>query len=102
MATVPDVTVLTFTDAIVRDACAGADLVLRCRDAADTKLLVIETDAPIIDVALRADRHTKAAAGLRTSAVTGEGLPELIAAIRESLVPTTVLRDPCPWAFWEA
>ena len=37
-----------------------------------------------------------------TTQVTGEGLPELIAAIRESLVPTTVLRDPCPWAFWEA
>jgi hypothetical protein len=40
------------------------------------------------------------AADVVVSAVTGEGLSDLAAAVRQWLVPGELLRDGRPWRFW--
>jgi 50S ribosome-binding GTPase len=61
----------------------------------------ISRSVPSLRIALRVDRAGPSwSADILTSAVTGQGLPELALAIRRSLVPDDALADPRPWRFW--
>ncbi|MFN7614168.1 MAG: hypothetical protein ACK5P8_03125, partial [Phycisphaerae bacterium] len=56
---------------------------------------------PHLTVALRSDRGQPSwPADIHTCAATGAGLLELIATIRETLVPPHLLSQQQPWKFW--
>jgi tRNA modification GTPase len=87
--------------AIAERLVGSADLVLRCGDAG-----AAPPEAPgrgeSLVVATRMDLGRPGwRAEAATSALTGEGLPGLVAAIRERLVPAALAADPAPWRFWE-
>lgn len=84
-------------------AARSADLLLLCGDATATPLDP-PPGVPSLRVRLRADLaaaepldHQLA---LRVCAPLGEGLVELVSAIREALVPAADLAHPGPWRFW--
>jgi tRNA modification GTPase len=54
---------------------------------------------PSVRVGLRSDVGRAEGADVLTSAVTGDGLPDLAVAIRRALVPDETLDDPAPWLF---
>jgi tRNA modification GTPase len=54
---------------------------------------------PSVRVGLRSDVGRVEGADVLTSAVTGEGLPDLAVAIRRALVSDEALHDPAPWLF---
>lgn len=78
-----------------------ADLLLLKGDASQPPP---KTDhAPALTIALRADLGLPSwPFDVAVCAPTGRGLPELVALIRERLVPQSALDDPRPWRFWEA
>lgn len=78
----------------------SADLILSCGDAANPPL-----DPPpgrlVRTVALRTDLGRPGwtySHGL--SVLRGDGVNELVAGIRDTLLPPEVLADPRPWRFW--
>lgn len=79
-----------------------AALLIRCGDATtpppslpDLALL------PQITVALRTDRGVPSwPADVHTSANSGAGLPQLIATMRDTLLPPNLLAQERPWRFW--
>lgn len=79
---------------------ASADLVLTCGDAtAEPPEEPMGKDA--LAVALRADLgRVTWTHDVGVSALTGEGLAELVGAVRERLVPAEALADSRPWRFW--
>lgn len=85
---------------LARRVAASADLLLSCGDAGAAPV-EIEPRAGVLRVALRSDlgragwSHDAA-----VSARTGAGLTELVALVRETLVPVGALADACPWKFW--
>jgi hypothetical protein len=80
---------------------ARADLVLRCGDAGRAPV-TLGADRASMRIGLRADLGAAAwGPELSVSALRGEGLAELVRAVRERLVPEGALRDPRPWRFWE-
>lgn len=87
-------------ETIARDVMASADLVLSCGDAS-AEPAAFATLRQVLIVATRSDlglpswKHD-----LSTSALTGSGIPALVAGIRETLVPAAVIADPRPWQFW--
>jgi hypothetical protein len=82
-------------------AAAQADLVLLVGDAG-SPLPSPPLSVPILRVALRTDLGPAAwPADFRVCAPTGIGLPELVAGIREALVPSAALEDARPWRFWQ-
>lgn len=85
------------------DAARSADLLLLCGDATATPLDP-PSGAPSLRVRLRADlapaEPLDRRPALRVCAVRGEGLAELVSAIREALVPSADLAHPGPWRFW--
>jgi hypothetical protein len=88
--------------AIAGELLEPADLVLACGDAHHAPP-ENAYGATSLRVAVRSDLGRAAwAPAVSVSALTGDGLPELVAAIRERLVPETALRDPRPWRFWGA
>jgi hypothetical protein len=88
--------------AIAGELARRADLVLLCGDAGSGPPIVDEGGA-ILRVGLRSDLGLAAwGPELRVSALTGDGIPGLVAAVRERLVPRAALDDPRPWRFWEA
>jgi hypothetical protein len=85
-------------------AAAAADLLVLCGDAgrAPPDVSAVRGFAgSVLRVGLRADLGRSGAGfDLRVSAKTGEGLGDLAAALREVLVPASVMADPRPWRFW--
>lgn len=87
-------------ESIARRVIASADLVLACGDAG-SRPPSVGPPGSTITVALRRDLgrpgwpHDAA-----TSALTGEGIPALVALIRDRLVPPSVMADGRPWRFW--
>lgn len=95
---------------------ANADLVLHCIDSADdlaserTQLPPAHNPAQrVIRVMLRSDlgtshhaEHCDVALGNLDgqSEKASFGLDVLVARVRETLVPSSALRDPVPWSFW--
>ncbi|MCA9303606.1 MAG: 50S ribosome-binding GTPase [Phycisphaerales bacterium] len=85
-----------------------ASLVLHCTDASDAHSMLderiaaaIDGSTPVLRVLTRADQGRGAGGDTpRTSAMSGEGVAELVRAIRDDLVPPAVLDDPRPWRFW--
>ncbi|MBX3323568.1 MAG: 50S ribosome-binding GTPase [Phycisphaeraceae bacterium] len=104
------------TDPLVLEAthiahalASRASLILLCGDAespAPPTFAPIRHDANATSpdsmlIALRADRgRPDWSRDLDVSALTGEGIEELAALVRERLVPDHVLADPRPWRFW--
>jgi hypothetical protein len=108
------------------DLAANADLVLLCRDgasdargAACPALPAGVASRPSLRVALRtdlagsnsptgpwlahtADQSDDQPSEVRVSAHTGEGLSDLVAIVRERLVPRALIAVPTPWKFWES
>lgn len=89
--------------AIAQRAAIGADLIVLCADA--------HTDFPpapvnakqVVRLALRADLgDPPSPADLRVSASRGEGLADLVASIRERLVPQSAVGHSGLWIFWGA
>jgi len=84
----------------------SADLLLLCGDVTshlpDTHVVFGgNTPAPILRLALRTDLGTPAfEVDCQTSALLGDGLPSLVALLREALVPAAALANPAPWRFW--
>lgn len=71
-----------------RDAIDRADLVLLISDGEEHPAQMIQTAAPIMHVLTKCDqneRNRDAQSSLRISAITGQGLPELRAAIARAL-----------------
>lgn len=87
--------------ASLADALAGsADLILACGDATATPPTPGPPGQARMTVATRLDLGTPAwdfDAGV--SAADGRGVAELVAAVRERLVPAAALEDPAPWRF---
>jgi tRNA modification GTPase len=85
--------------AAARALLAGAALVLSCGDPARAPLAV-ETKEAVLTVCLRADLGPASwACDRRVSVVRREGIDELVAAARETLVPAWAREHPGPWAF---
>jgi hypothetical protein len=55
----------------------------------------------VLTVGLRSDLGATPGADLSVSALTGDGLEELVTRIRTTLVPEAALQDPRPWQFWQ-
>jgi tRNA modification GTPase len=82
---------------------ASADLILRCGDLTGPPPLPPMTPAGALTlvVATRADRGLPSwEFDAAVSALDGRGLPGLVAAIRDRLMPPEALADPRPWRFW--
>jgi tRNA modification GTPase len=85
---------------LARRIAASADLVLSCGDAG-AEPPAVSSGAPTLRAALRSDLgratwpHDAA-----VSARTGAGMTDLVALVREALVPAAALADPRPWRFW--
>lgn len=86
---------------IALETAAAADLLLACGDASAPPIRGLP-DRPTLSVALRGDLGAPLwPAEVAVSARTGEGLPELVGRIRDTLVPPAALADKRPWRFWE-
>lgn len=91
------------------EVLAAADLVLLCADATQQPRedLPVPRHAGVLRVQLRSDRagphaeEVSAWADLRVCAHSGEGVPQLVAAMVESLVPAAAMQDQGVWSFWE-
>lgn len=89
------------------DAARSADLLLLCGDAT-AEPLDPPPGVPSLRVRLRADLAPAPDSAsphetqhvLRVCAPRGEGLAELVSAIRGALVPAADLAHPGPWRFW--
>ncbi len=101
---IPPATSQPATDPIEAKA---VDLARRLLERAD--LLIAMTDhehdwPPLpgpwaMRIANKSDLARRADADLNVSALHGDGLPELVTAIRDHLVPPADLADPGPWLF---
>ncbi len=90
------------------DLARRADLVLLCADPTSELVVLappLDGSIPVLRVCLRSDLDpgpTRASGNdLRVSAKTGDGLAELAVAVRERLVPGSLLADDRAWAFWD-
>lgn len=93
--------------AIAGSTVRRAAMVVHCVDAGrsesglDTRIgSAIMGSTPVVRVVTRSDLCDLEVGVLRTSALTGEGVAELVGTIRDGLVPPAVLGDPRPWRFW--
>lgn len=87
------------SQAIARDAAAGADLILLMGDS--TTAPPAWNSGAELRIALRRDLGNASwAHEIAVSAATGEGVADLALMIREALVPQSALDDPRPWNFW--
>jgi tRNA U34 5-carboxymethylaminomethyl modifying GTPase MnmE/TrmE len=85
---------------LARDVARRADLVVACGDAG-SRAPAVESQADRLTVATRADLGRPGwGFDAAVSAVTGMGVPELVARIRDTLVPPGALAYPGPWRFW--
>lgn len=83
--------------ALLVSAC---DLVIAVTDAFhDWPALATPTRQPVLWMASRCDLGRRDDVELQVSAATGEGVSELVAAIREKLVPQADLDHPGVWIF---
>jgi tRNA modification GTPase len=85
------------------DVARRADLLLVCGDvtAAPPDLTGPVAGRARMVLALRSDLGAPAfRSDAAVSVSRGEGIAELVAAIRERLAPESVLRDQRPWRFW--
>ena len=83
------------------DAARAADLVLLCADGGSTYRTAPNTGAQTVRIGLRADLGLpREGCDLAVSARTGAGLEQLVALLREELVPGRLLTDNRPWKFW--
>ncbi|MBS0198326.1 MAG: 50S ribosome-binding GTPase [Planctomycetes bacterium] len=87
------------------DLAAHADLLLVCGDC--TAAPTVPAELAGLDrmiVALREDLgHGAFEADVRVgglASTTPQGLEDLVAALRERLVPQTMIESPAPWRFW--
>lgn len=88
-------------------AARDADLILLCADRGsslvDLDALSVPRTIPALRIALRADLGgTDFRPDLSTSALLGEGIPELARAVREALVPAGLLEARMRWRFHPA
>jgi tRNA U34 5-carboxymethylaminomethyl modifying GTPase MnmE/TrmE len=82
---------------LARRLLAGADFVIAMTDAAhEWPDLPRKAD---LRLGSKADVAGRDDADLSVSAITGEGLAELVARVREALVPRDDLEHPGPWLF---
>ncbi len=79
-----------------------AALLILCGDATTPPPhLAALASLPSITIALRTDRGLPSwPADVHTCATTATGLPQLIATIRDTLVPPSMLTEDQPWRFW--
>lgn len=76
-----------------------ADLVIACGDPGQAPMDFGAT--PRLGVCLRSDLGDPTwGPDIRVSCRLGLGIEALVAAIRESLLPSAVLKHPGPWRFW--
>lgn len=80
----------------------AADLVLLCGDAAnEPPAWPRRAHQATLRVALRSDLGEASwESDARASAAAGDGIAELGALVRRTLVPDAALSDPRPWRFW--
>ncbi len=85
------------------EAARHADLVLLCGDHASPSLekLPAGWTGEALRVGLRGDLGGAPKAQVTLSVQRGEGLGELVAAMREALVPEADRTHPGPWRFWD-
>src|SRR5262245_58669400 len=81
---------------------AHANLLLRCTDAtASPPALASLASVPSLLVGTRADLGpARVPVDVSVSVKAGQGVADLVTAIRERLVPESALRDHRPWRFW--
>jgi hypothetical protein len=82
---------------LARELLDRADLVIAMTDAEHGWPALPK--APQLRVASKADVGRRDDADLSISATTGHGIPDLVAAIRDRLVPPEDLEHPGPWLF---
>lgn len=87
--------------AAARALAESAALVLSCGDPAHAPI-AIQTAGTVLTVCLRADLGPAPwECDRRVSVVRREGIEEMVAAVRETLVPAWAREHPGPWAFWD-
>lgn len=85
------------------EVAAGADLLLVCGDAtaAPPRLPAGFSSKPKLVIALRSDLGAPAFSNdVAVSVTRGDGIAELVAVVRERLVPAELLREARAWKFW--
>jgi tRNA modification GTPase len=82
---------------LARSVIQKADLLVAVADAAHDWAPVPRE--PDLRVALRCDLGRRSDAAIKVSAVTGEGISDLVGALRSSLVPPSDLAHPGVWRF---
>lgn len=92
--------VLLEAQRLATEAARRADLVLLCADAG-TDFPRCPGPGPALRVALRSDLGLpRGPLDVAVSVLRGQGLADLVAAVRERLVPAVDLAHPGPWKFW--
>lgn len=77
-----------------------ADLVVSCGDV-EHGFAEVGAGVPVIRCATRCDLGVPEGSDVRTSAIEGRGLEELVLAVRETLAPAHVLASGACWRFHE-
>ncbi|MGH7244384.1 MAG: GTPase [Phycisphaerales bacterium] len=87
---------------IARDVLARADLVLRCCDPGSALVNSGNLRSLALTVGLRRDLAAPASpVEVEVSVRHPESIGRLVGAIRERLLPASVLAHPGPWRFWD-
>lgn len=82
---------------LAHDVARRADLVLLCADPSSTFL---PAGGATLRAGLRSDIGPTKGAEVNVSARTGTGMEELVAMMRERLVPGALVAHHGPWRFW--
>jgi hypothetical protein len=90
---------------IAFDVASRADLLLQCFDSTSAPMGIAfggsSRPGDVMQVGLRADLGPPpVSVDATVSVARGEGLAELVGAIRERLVPDSLLREDRSWKFW--
>tara|TARA_E500000318_G_scaffold86482_4_gene82971 strand:+ start:5976 stop:6962 length:987 start_codon:yes stop_codon:yes gene_type:complete len=90
---------------------ANADLVIHCIDADDERGVLdsrlsaeIRDQVSVVRLGMRSDLgHHPCGVDVRVcTGQVAERVGDLVALLRDQLVPSDEIDDPCPWRFWES
>ncbi|HYD00501.1 MAG TPA: GTPase [Phycisphaerales bacterium] len=85
---------------LARETTASADVLLLCSDARHALREPPPTSGVTLRIGLRADLGPVVGAQAEVSVLKGTGVEDVVAAVREAVVPRRYLDDGLPWAFW--
>ena len=98
--------ILAHAQEVASVVIASADLVLHCCDAKQGVRPPVKSAAPVLQIATRCDLAAPTPAGFVLETAAGatpqQGLPSLVQAVQDALVPAAIRKQVVPWAFHPA